>query len=211
VINGSEIQQDSCVKYLGVYIDERLNFECHAEKTIAKINKRLGILRRINQKMTKESKEIYLKSIILPVTDYCSSIIQFFSDSNKKSIQRLMNKAMRVVLQLPRDSSVAEMHQNLNLLTVNQRINFNAMKLINKTIAKGLPCSLRSKFKTRSQMRERTLRSDSEYDVPAWNDKIAKRSIYVQSVKQFNDMMTNHYDEKLTYLANVKAYVMSND
>jgi hypothetical protein len=207
LINGSEIQQESCVKYLGVYIDEKLNFECHAEKVSDKINKRLCILRRIGNKMTTESKEIFFKAIILPVIDYCSSIMMLFSDTTLKSIQRLINKSMRVVLQLPRDSCVTEMHQKLKIFTVNQRINFNALKMINKTLTRGTPISLRMKFKTRAQTRERTLRSDDDYDIPPWGNKIATRSIFVNSVKNYNDLMTNHTDDKMTYLANLKAYV----
>lgn len=206
-INGNEIQQESCVKYLGVYIDEKLNFECYAEKIIDKLNKRLGIMRRISSKMTPESKEIYFKAIILPVIDYCSSILITFSESKIKSIQRLMNQAMRIVLQLPRDSSVTEMHERLKIFTVNQRINFNAIKLLNKTTSRGMPVNLSSKFKKRSQVREKTLRTDNDYDTPSWSEKISKQSIFIKSVKNLNDLLTNHFDDKMTFLANLNAYV----
>jgi hypothetical protein len=203
------IKRESSVKYLGVYIDENLNFECHYEKVAAKLNKRLSLLRRISHKMTTDSKITYFKSIILPITDYCSSILLQLTDSNLKCLQRILNKALRVVLHLPRDSNVDEMHKRLKILKLNQRINFNAIKIINKTMTKGTPHTFRTKFKRRSENREKTLRSDNDIDVMPWKNKNSQRSIFVQSVKNMNDLMTNQFDEKMTFLANVKNYVIT--
>lgn len=206
-INGKIIKRESSVKYLGVYIDEKLNFECHCVKVIAKINKRLSLLRRINHKMTLDSKITFFKSIILPVIDYCSSIFLQFSETNLKSIQRVLNKALRVVLNLPRDSNVDEMHKRLNIFKLSQRIHFNAIKLINTTITRGTPHTFSTKFKKRSEVREKTLRSDNNIDVMPWKDKFSQRSIFVNSVNNLNNLMTNHFDDKKTFLANLKAFV----
>jgi hypothetical protein len=204
-IGSDEIERSSCTKYLGVYIDEKLNFKCHHEIVTAKINKRLALLRRLSHKMTYESKIIFLKSIILPVIDYCSSIFLHFTDTETKSIQRLINKAMRVVLTLPSDSNVEQMHEKLNLMTVNQRVNFNALRIINNAVTRGIPQIFSSKFKSRGHVRQRTLRSDNNIDVPAWR----KDSIFNNSVKIYNEIMKNCKNDE-NIIVKFKKHVKDN-
>lgn len=206
MINNEEIEKVNCTKYLGVYIDEKLNFECHYEKLTSKINKRLGLLRRLNHKMTAESKEIYLKSIMLPLNDYCSSVLLMLGDVRIKAIQRLINKAMRIVLKQPRDSDVKSMLVKLNLMSVKQRINFNALKLINKTIQTEIPANLSSKFRRRSTIRQRTLRSDSNIDIPPWKNNTANNAIFVHSVKYYNDFASK-FSINEDFIGNLKKYI----
>lgn len=187
-IGNEIINRVDCIKYLGVYIDDELNFEGHYDKLLKKINKRVGLMRRINKKMNMESKKIFVKSIILPHIDYCSSILLMFSDEKIKKIQRAINRALRIALMLPNDSNVKEMLENFNLMTVNQRIHFNAIKLIYHATEKGSPVSFASKFKKRSEMRPRTLRSDNNFDIPMWKSKKSVTSIFVKSTKILNDI-----------------------
>lgn len=206
IINKEEIVRVGCTKYLGVYIDEKLNFECHYEKLTSKINMRLGLLRRLSHKMTDDSKEIYLKSIILPLIDYCSSVILIIGDERIKAIQRLINKAMRIVLKQPRDSDVQNMLVKLNLMSVKQRLNFNAMKLINRTIITEIPANLSSKFRRRAAVRQRTLRSDLNIDIPCWRNKTANNSIFVHSIKYYNDFSTKFAINE-DFIGNLRKYI----
>ena len=143
---------------------------------------------------------------MLPIIDYCSSIILMLGDEKVKTIQRLINKAMRITLKLPRDSDVKDMHFKLKLMSVRQRINFNALKLINKTIIRESPANLNSKFRTRATMRQRTLRSDLNIDIPAWRNKYATNSIFVHSIKYYNDF-TSKFNASEGFIDNLKSYV----
>lgn len=189
--DGEEIERVSCTKYLGVWIDEKLSFKCHAMKVIAKMNKRLALLRRLQAKMTYESKVIYFKSIILPNIDYCSSIFLHFNDSDVKTIQRVLNKAMRIIFQLPRGSDVDEMHEKLKIMTCKQRLHFNVLKTLHKTLTRGMPKTLFSKFKRRGDTRQKVLRFDYLIDVPAWKTKNQCDSIFINSVKNYNLIAKN--------------------
>lgn len=183
-MNGEVIEHVNNIKYLGVHIDEKLSFECHYEKLKAKLMSRVGLLRRLSSKMTNESRIVFLKSIILPHYDYCSSILMMLGRGKLDSIQTCINKAMRAALRLPYGTRATGMRETLKILKVQERLKLNAIKLINKTLMRGLPLSLFSKFKRRNELRPRELRNDMELSLPPW--KSQRGSIFYEGVKLYN-------------------------
>jgi hypothetical protein len=185
----------NCVKYLGIWIDDKLNFDIHFNKLKSKIQQRVGMLRRISCKLTRRTKEIFLKSLILPYYDYCSSILIMLDDCRLDELQRSINKAMRIVLQVPRDTPIASMLIELRILSVKNRIRFNCLKLINKTIQRGMPLQLNSKFTTRIQNRQRPLRNDGEYELPHWRLKKSRKSLFYEGIRMYNEIMIINTEE----------------
>jgi hypothetical protein len=198
-IEGVVIERKNCVKYLGIWIDDKLRFQCHFEKLKSKIMKKVGLLRRLNRTMTREARITFLKAIILPNYDYCSSILMIFDSSWINTIQKCINKAMRAALLLPFDSSATLMRDELDILSVRQRINFNAIKIINKTISRGLPLNMAEISLTRSELRTRTLRNDSNISLPFWKNMRNRRSLFYEGVKMFNSFRSQFKDPNQFY------------
>jgi hypothetical protein len=122
-IDGNEIELVDHVKYLGVMIDSNLNFKIYFEYIKKKLNKKLGFLRRIQNKLTAESKITYYKSIVAPHIDYCSSILFTADETSLDEMQRIQNKFLRNILMVKRDTSVNLMLDALQFLSVRQKIN----------------------------------------------------------------------------------------
>jgi uncharacterized protein YunC (DUF1805 family) len=59
--DGESIERVDVIKYLGVEIDEKLNFKQHIDKTVKKMAKKVG---RIQQKLTKTAEITNYKSIV---------------------------------------------------------------------------------------------------------------------------------------------------
>ena len=55
-IDDVELEKVDKTKYLGVLIDNRLRFNEHGEYIIKKMNKKLGLFRRISNKLNEENK-----------------------------------------------------------------------------------------------------------------------------------------------------------
>lgn len=208
-IDGEIIENVESVKYLGVMIDRGLKFDNHVEMIKKKINKRVGLLGRLNNKMTHESKIIYLKSLILPLYDNCSSILMMVDEGMIIQIQRCVNKALRLILKADRMSSVEEMIKKLNISSVRDRIFINALKFVNKTILKGFPTALAKIFKLRKDVRctSRELRSDNTYNIPyKWQKKSHEKSIFYRGLILYNDYLTKFKnDEKFN--ENCKIFI----
>jgi hypothetical protein len=68
-IDVEKIARVDSMKYLGVEIDEKLNFKQHVDTTLKKMAKKVGFLGRIQQKLIKTAKITICNSIISPHLD----------------------------------------------------------------------------------------------------------------------------------------------
>ena len=64
------LDKTDCYQYLGVIINETLSWGDHVDYISTKVNQRLGILRRIRHLLPIHTRELYVKSMILPLLDY---------------------------------------------------------------------------------------------------------------------------------------------
>ena len=70
-----------CQKHLGLYFDEKLNFNHHINVNISKANKGIGIIKRLSHILPRKS----YKSFIRPHLDYCDVI---YDQPNNESFCR---------------------------------------------------------------------------------------------------------------------------
>ena len=98
-INEVPIKQVSTVKSLGVYIDENLTWECHANELSKKIASGISANKRTCIRHTvpwKTLPTIY-NSLVQPHFDYCSSVWGSCCKSLSQKLQKLQNRAVRVI------------------------------------------------------------------------------------------------------------------
>ena len=74
LINGSEIYQVPHTKFLGVIIDDRLNWKQHIDTVCMKSMKMLGILRKICPFVLPSSHLTLYYSLIFPHINYCNIV-----------------------------------------------------------------------------------------------------------------------------------------
>ena len=97
LLNGEPLEYVSVTKYLGIYIDNKLNFKLHCEKSAAKVRSKLAALRRMSQFLPQTMLTKMYKSKIEPGSDYGLTIWGYSSAQNKNTMQRLQNMAARIV------------------------------------------------------------------------------------------------------------------
>ena len=73
-VSGFEIRRVKVVKYLGLMVDECLTWEHHIEYITKKINRGIGILKRVRHFLHRESLIILYQTLIEPYYRYCSIV-----------------------------------------------------------------------------------------------------------------------------------------
>ena len=68
--NEPSVAHTSCQKHLGIYLDEKLNFNTHIKENIAKANKGIGIIHKLAHVLPRESFFTICKSFVRPHIDY---------------------------------------------------------------------------------------------------------------------------------------------
>ena len=68
------VAQTSYQKHLGSCLDEKLNFNHHIKEIISKVNKGIGIIRKLRSILPRNALLTIYKAFIRPNIDYCDFI-----------------------------------------------------------------------------------------------------------------------------------------
>lgn len=113
IINGSSIPVTANAKYLGVIIDNRVNFKNHIEATVMKANNRGRMLYTYLRKHSFATKKLKLKlykTYIRPILSYASPIISYAAQSNRNKLQICQNKFLRLALTKNKYVKIDDLH-----------------------------------------------------------------------------------------------------
>ena len=86
------------VKLLGVTIDNKLNFNEHVTKICKMANQKLHALARIAKYLKLDKLKILMKTFVYPQFNYCPLTWMFHSRQLNTKINKLHERALRIVL-----------------------------------------------------------------------------------------------------------------
>lgn len=173
------------MKYLGVILDCKLKMLEHCEYIKKIIVKKLGFFYRNHVKMNRSAKITYLKSLVIPHFDMCSSVLLLVDKGKIDELERIQKKFVRIILN-DKNTPINELYDKIKVVTVKNRLRVNSIKLIEKIMSKGIP-NLKDKFILYSDWRSRLLRSAPKISVPKFNCGAARRSIFMEGIIDYND------------------------
>jgi len=101
-IQGKDIERVAKFNYLGIILDEQFHWKEHIDSICDKANKRLGHLTRIRSCLTLKAAKCVYSTLIEPILCYTDTMWGELSATSSKTLQRLQNRAARIVLR--RDS-----------------------------------------------------------------------------------------------------------
>ena len=101
-IGGQKVKECSEVKFLGIWFSKSRSLRIHLEKTIPKLNQKVGVLRRISKTLPKQSLKMIARATVGGVIQSCAlSALDPVNQRGKGQIERLQrvyNAAARVAL-----------------------------------------------------------------------------------------------------------------
>ena len=96
-IDDTEINNDVCIKLVGVHIDNQLNFNKHIQEICIKAGRQLNALKRLSQKLTTDSKLCIFRSFILSHFNYCPIVWHICSKYNTVKLDKIQERGLRFV------------------------------------------------------------------------------------------------------------------
>ena len=73
-IRDKDLERVDSYKYLDVIINETLSWSDHIEYVQNKVSQRLSLLRRIESLLPRKTREISVKSMVIPILDYADIV-----------------------------------------------------------------------------------------------------------------------------------------
>ena len=122
-----KIWEDTEVKLLGIATDNSLKFDTHINNICTKANQKLSFLSRMMNILNFEERRRIFKSFFESQFKYCPLIWMFCSRKANNKINKLHERALRIVYQddisnfeqlLEKDHSFSIHHQNIQTLAI---------------------------------------------------------------------------------------------
>ena len=135
------IQIVSEVRNFGVLFDKNLSMKNHLKYVKSKVNGNLINISRISKFLNKSSILKLVHGLILSKIDFCNSIFYDLPDCDLRSLQLVLNSAVRLVVGLPRFSRehMSPFLIDLHILPVKARIIYKICLLTYKALHSGEP------------------------------------------------------------------------
>ena len=118
----TDVNSVSTFKYLGIMLSSTFKWSDHVEYISSKINKNLGLLRRIKNYLPYNIRLVFYNSLVLPIFDSADLV---WGDKDNvslmKELQILQNKAAKLILNRPLHSSSTDALKIFRWLNLEER------------------------------------------------------------------------------------------
>lgn len=211
-IDNEIIEFVSEIKYLGVIIDSKLNFEKHVDYICKKASRKVGVLNRIKNKIKTEQRICLYKSIIAPHFEYCPTIIFLLNETQIARLQKIQNRAMRAVMRVNRRTSIKLMLDTLGWLSVRQRSILLTLQFIHKIKLGLTPNYLCDILTKNSERHNYNLRNVEQFAIPNYKKKSNQNSLFYKGLQLYNGLNeeTKNENRLKIFINETKKWIKSN-
>ena len=123
-------------------LDERFTWEKHTYNICAKVGVGIGIMRRMKPFVPVETLKLIYNALVQPYFDYCSPLWDNCESGLREKLQRLQNRAARVITGFTFDIRSVDVLNMLGWESLDQRRNYTKSiymyKIINDHAAPNL-------------------------------------------------------------------------
>ena len=208
VIDNNEIDRVNCAKSLGVTIDKNLNWAVHINNVVKKVSSAIGALKRVRPFITFDTAVMVYKSLILPHFDYCSVVWGGISQYLSDKLQKMQNRAARVVTQTGYETRSHELLERLCWDKLSIRRDKQKAMLMFKTARGLVPTYIQNLFNSKEtsyQLRNKEnslslplprtefLKNSFSYSGAALWNKLSQATRSAPSVKQFKLLVESDF------------------
>ena len=114
-INGQAISEVNKTKFLGVIIDNKINWEDHIKYIAGKVSRGVGMMIKARQYLRKEALLTLYYAFIYPYFTYCNLIWGSTYVSNLSKLIRLQNAVLRIMCNAKKFDSVTYLYNELGI------------------------------------------------------------------------------------------------
>jgi hypothetical protein len=146
-IGESAIAPSTSIKNLGVHFDSSLKMDLQVSSICRTVNYHLRNISRIRRFIDQNTCAHAVRSLVLSRLDYGNSLLGGISQSNVQRLQKLQNRAARLIYCVDRRTSTSPLLRDLHWLPIQQRIHFKILLHVYNSISKTAPAYLQDLLK----------------------------------------------------------------
>ena len=189
-IGNTKIEPSTTVRNLGVEFDASITMSHQVTSICKSVNFHLWNLSRVRFYIDKNTCHHAIRALVTARIDYANSLLQGSSQKEINRLQRLQNKAAKLIFMAKKYDHASPLIHQLHWLPVQKRIEFKTLTLIFKCLNGNAPQYL-SELITPYKCRRTGLRSNSDsrlLEQPRTRLVFADRGFYASAPKLWNNL-----------------------
>ena len=176
-------------KTLGVVIDDHLTWNTQIDNITKKVSKGIGMLRRIKEYVSTSTLIKVYDAIVLSHFDYCSLVWDECADYLLKKLQKLQNRAARVITGSSYEISSENILSELDWLPLKDRFrNKKAIFAYNVKNNIKLPQSMIGKYEMKNNSNHNLRNNNTDFVLKKPKTNFMKKSITYSAASVWNDL-----------------------
>ncbi len=164
-INGNILEEVEKSKILGIMIDSNLSWNAHIAQVKKVVSFKLFLLRKIRKYLTLETRKTFYSYYIKPIIEYCCSIWGNTTKENTDTINKLLKKTARLILDVEPLTPSKTMFEKLKWLPFDELIKFRQVCLVYKAFCGTAPPYIKNLFTNVEDHVDYSLRSSANNNV----------------------------------------------
>ena len=211
-------------KSLGVIIDDKLKWEDQIDSISKKVSRGIGAIKLIKPYVPKKCLSQVYNALVQPYFDYCSLVWQNCKLELQSKLQKLQNRAARIITGDNWEIRSKDALNKLNWLPLNQRRLTDTLLFMRKIFKDEVPISISDQFQLSvneqynlrsnctmlklAKPRTNTLkRSFSYHAAKTWNKLPTDLKNLSISDKVFKHNLKDFINENPSFLSNFSSYL----
>ena len=158
MINNTLIERVTEFNFLGLTVNEYMNWNSHTQKIANKISRTLGVMNRLKRYLPISAMQLMYDSLILSHLQFGITSWGFEGDR----ISKLQKRALRIMTNSKYNAHTDPLFKRLHLLKVNDIFDVQCLKFWYKFVNKKLPNYFRDMFKYNYELHEIGTRSHDQ-------------------------------------------------
>ena len=176
-LDGHTIKQVTHTKFLGVYLDEILNWNYHIKNISTKISKNIGVIYKLKYKISSDVLLMLYNTMILPYLSYCNIVWANNNYTRLAPLIKLQKRATRVVCKARYREHTDPLFRQYNILKLQDINKLQITTFMYKYYYKLLPHLFDGYFNLNSSVHFHYTRSCNAFHMPPVRIGIRKKSI----------------------------------
>ena len=165
------------MKYLGLHIDEKINWSSHINVCKSKISSSIYAIKRIKNVVPKTYLRTLYFTLIHPFLTYGIPLWGATYDTHRKKLLILQKRVIRIISRANYNSHTNPLFKHLRILKLDDIYKLQVAKIIFKYKQNGLPNPIQSLFVTNYDVHNRNTRQSHNLRVQKPRTTLATQNI----------------------------------
>ena len=211
-IEGTQIQRVTEAKFLGVIIDEKLNWSRHITFIKHKISKSIGIIKKTRRLFDTDIMLSLYNSFVYPYLSYCIHVWGMAYDVHKRDLVIQQKRIVRIIAGVHPRESTRPIFLKLKILQIDAMYSYNVALFMYKYVHGMLP-PIFHMYEMNTDVHYYNTRQSTSFHIPLCTSNRSQRTIRYTGTKLWNKLnQTIDINLKIgTFKKHVKNYIFCND